>query len=225
MPNVFTHTDDTWCHVAVVTDSELIAATVKKQFGPAVQQAIEAGTPPREAVHAQTSAGQREVVAPLSSIESVSWVDSQEDNDVRVRFQDNQKSRSVTTRLSGPEVRERFVELLCRNAASVSKSEETTSIWYVAFGPLFFSVFAVVFTGLVVMTGWDGPVNVDEFATGRRAGLKGLIATISNTLGVGGALAVGGAFVTAMLIWWMLACRNRPTRQAISFQRTSSASV
>lgn len=61
---MFTRLDGKVVHVTVLTAAEVIVARIDAPKLAALTQALKAGTPPRAAVHAQTTGIARESVAP-----------------------------------------------------------------------------------------------------------------------------------------------------------------
>lgn len=213
------HIANDWFLIALVTNREYASVGLKPGKRLTVLEAFAEGDDPIETLKKHAPFGQPPRIVPLSSIEALEW--HADDTELYVRYFDEkkQKSRRGRSQISTAGSRNHLIDKICGDVGECEITEEPASIWHVGLAQLIFSGIAILICWPIAIAGFldPRPANVDGMRRGRAIAL----AALYNAVGPMGMFLIGLAIVTAMMVWWYIACRNPPVKSVARFRRTA----
>lgn len=199
--------DDKWYKVTAITDSDMIIAATKTGKQQAILAALEAGEDPVAVLKKNSPLGQGPKIVPLRDIDALEWYSDAAT--LKAHYTLNGKSKKAEAKLSSMPNRDAIRDVIQQSIGPCEQLDAPASIWYIGMGPLTLSGITLLVFGIPGITGLadPGPVDVDRVSRRGR-----LLARIYNLLGPVGLLALGGALISGLLIWWYISCKTPPVR-------------
>ncbi|HCO24040.1 MAG: hypothetical protein CME31_09420 [Gimesia sp.] len=199
--------DDKWYKVTAVTDSDMIIAATKTGKQQAILSALDAGEDPVTVLKNNSPLGQGPKIFALRDIDALEWYSDAAT--LKAHYTVNGKSKKAEAKLSSMPNRDVVRDVVQQIIGPCEQRDAPASIWYIGMTPLTLSGISLLVFGIPGFTGLADPGQVDVDKVSRRGRL---LARLYNMIGPVGLLAIGGAIISGLLIWWYISCKTPPVR-------------